>query len=149
MATFSPWRLLSTPCRTLTRYLQCVIIYSLLALQSSHAAHNELPVLGDSSSGLVSKSQEYLLGRTWLRQLRAQAKIISDPLTTLFIEELIYRLAPHSEVTDSRFEFVVIDQGELNAFAVPGESLVLMLEYFCIQTMKMKSLAYSLTSSPT
>lgn len=120
MATFSPWRLLSTPCRTLTRYLQCVIIYSLLALQSSHAAHNELPVLGDSSSGLVSKSQEYLLGRTWLRQLRAQAKIISDPLTTLFIEELIYRLAPHSEVTDSRFEFVVIDQGELNAFAVPG-----------------------------
>ena len=109
MATFSPWRLLSTPCRTLTRYLQCVIIYSLLALQSSHAAHNELPVLGDSSSGLVSKSQEYLLGRTWLRQLRAQAKIISDPLTTLFIEELIYRLAPHSEVTDSRFEFVVID----------------------------------------
>jgi predicted Zn-dependent protease len=116
MAIFSPWRLLLTP----SRYLKCVFIYTLLALQSSHAAHNDLPELGDSTSGYVSQSQEHQLGRAWLRQLRAQADTINDPLTISFVEELIYRLAPHSEVKDHRFEFVVIDQGELNAFAVPG-----------------------------
>jgi predicted Zn-dependent protease len=116
MATFSPWRLILTP----SSYLKCVFIYTLLALQSSYAAHNDLPELGDSTSGYVSQSQEHLLGRAWLRQLRAQANTINDPLTISFVEELIYRLAPHSEVKDNRFEFVVIDQGELNAFAVPG-----------------------------
>lgn len=120
MAIFSPSRLLLTPNNIITRYLRCVIVYTLFALQSSHAAHNDLPVLGDSTSGFVSQSQEHLLGRAWLRQLRAQANTINDPITISFIEELIYRLAPHSEVKDTRFEFVVIDQGELNAFAVPG-----------------------------
>ena len=116
MAIFSPWRLSLTP----SRYLKCVFFYTLLALQSSLAAHNDLPDLGDSTSGYVSQSQEHQLGRAWLRQLRAQANTINDPLTISFVEELIYRLAPHSEVKDNRFEFVVIDQGELNAFAVPG-----------------------------
>ena len=120
MAIFSPSRFTLTRSNTITYYLKCVIIYTLFALQSSHAAHNDLPVLGDSTSGYVSESQEYLLGRAWLRQLRAKANTITDPMTILFIEELIYRLAPHSEVKDNRFEFVVIDQGELNAFAVPG-----------------------------
>jgi len=116
MAIFSPWRLLLTP----SSYFKCVLIYTLLVLQSSHAAHNDLPELGDSTSGYVSQNQEHYLGRAWLRQLRAQANTINDPLTVSFVEELIYRLAPHSEVKDNRFEFVVIDQGELNAFAVPG-----------------------------
>lgn len=120
MATFSPSRLALTHSNTITYYLKCVIIYILFALQSSYAAHNDLPVLGDSTSSYVSQSQEYLLGRAWLRQLRAKANTINDPITISFIEELIYRLVPHSEVKDSRFEFVVIDQGELNAFAVPG-----------------------------
>jgi predicted Zn-dependent protease len=116
MATFSPLRLTLT----LSGYLKCVFFYTLLACQSTHAAHNDLPELGDSTSGYVSQSQEHLLGRAWLRQLRAQANTINDPLTISFVEELIYRLAPYSEVKDNRFEFVVIDQGELNAFAVPG-----------------------------
>lgn len=116
MAICSLWRLLLTP----SHYFKCAFIYTLFALQSSHAAHNDLPELGDSTSGYVSQSQEHQLGRAWLRQLRAQADTINDPLTISFVEELIYRLAPHSEVKDHRFEFVVINQGELNAFAVPG-----------------------------
>jgi predicted Zn-dependent protease len=81
---------------------------------------NQLPELGNSSSAFVSQQQEHQLGRIWLRQLRAQANTIEDPIAKAYIEDLIYRLAPHSEVQDSRFEFVIIDQAELNAFAVPG-----------------------------
>ena len=113
-----------------SKFILFVFIYTLIASHSSFAAHNDLPILGDSSSGFVSPAQEHALGRAWLRQLRAQATTIDDPLTTSFIEDLIYRIAPHSEVQDHRFEFVVIDQKELNAFAVPGGIIGINLGLF-------------------
>lgn len=112
------------------RYIITTLLYALLSVQVSSAANNDLPELGDSTSGFVSPNQEHILGRIWLRQLRAQTRTIDDPLTISFIEELIFRLAPHSEVKDHRFEFVVIDQGELNAFAVPGGIIGINLGLF-------------------
>ena len=58
--------------------------------------------------------------RLWLRQLRSQTSTIELPLANQFLENLIFRLIPHSEVKLSDFEFVIIDRPELNAFAVPG-----------------------------
>lgn len=81
---------------------------------------SSLPDLGDSASSYVSLQQEYDLGRSWLRQLRAQAKLLDDPLMTTFLENVVFRLIPHSDVPHSDFEFVVIDSPDLNAFAVPG-----------------------------
>ena len=115
---------------SITRYIAMALFYALFSAQISVAANNELPELGDSTSGFVSQSQEHLLGRIWLRQLRAQTTTINDPLVISFIEELIYRITPHSEVKDHRFEFVVIDQGELNAFAVPGGIIGINLGLF-------------------
>lgn len=91
-----------------------------ITLHSAHGSKNELPNLGDSASGYVSLQQEHTLGRLWLRQLRRQAPTIELPLANQFLENLIYRLIPHSEVKISDFEFVIVDQAELNAFAVPG-----------------------------
>ena len=119
-----------TPRTFSLKFAIAAIIYAAFSVQLSFSANNDLPELGDSTSGFVSQSQEYQLGRSWLRQLRAQANTINDPLTISFIEELIYRLAPHSEVRDHRFEFVVIDQGELNAFAVPGGIIGINLGIF-------------------
>lgn len=80
----------------------------------------QLPTLGNSASSYVSLQQEHELGRLWLRQLRAHSHVIEDPLAVQFLEESIYRLIPHSEVSINEFEFVIVDQRELNAFAVPG-----------------------------
>ena len=92
----------------------------LLFSTTAYSATNELPDLGDRTSSYVSLQQEHQLGRLWLRQLRAQAPTIDTPLATTFIEHLIYRLVPHSEIKQSELEFVIVDQPELNAFAVPG-----------------------------
>ncbi|MFT6114173.1 MAG: putative Zn-dependent protease [Glaciecola sp.] len=119
-----------TPRSISFKFIIAAIIYTAFSAQLSFSASNELPELGDSTSGFVSQTQEHQLGRIWLRQLRAQAVTINDPLTISFIEELIFRLAPHSEVKDHRFEFVVIDQGELNAFAVPGGIIGINLGIF-------------------
>jgi len=92
----------------------------LLFCLPSKGATNELPSLGDATSGLISLEQEHKLGRTWLRNLRQQAGTIHDPVLTEYTENLIYRLATHSEVKDRRLEILLLDNEQLNAFAVPG-----------------------------
>ena len=79
-----------------------------------------LPDLGDASSSIVSPEQEYRLGRAWLRQLRAQAPIIHDPLIFDYLHNLVYRLASASDIEQPDIEMVVINSSVINAFAVPG-----------------------------
>ena len=100
-----------------------LMLYLLLLCfsQLSIATPNQmLPSLGDSASSYVSLQQEHDLGRLWLRQLRAQVDIIENPNAVQFLEALIFKLVPHSEVKINDFEFIIVDQAELNAFAVPG-----------------------------
>ena len=53
-----------------------------LSLTSPQALANEikLPRLGDTVSGIVSKRQEYELGRTWLKAFRSRVREHDDPL---------------------------------------------------------------------
>ena len=92
--------------------LACLIAQPTLA--------NDLPALGDSSSGIVSPEQEHDLGRAWLSLLRAQVPQLSDPLLKDFVERSVYRLAESSQLQDRRLEFVLLDSPQLNAFAAPG-----------------------------
>lgn len=84
------------------------------------AASNDLPSLGDTTSGIISQQQEYELGRTWLKVLRSQTPMISDAQLKDYLERLIYRLAAASELKDHRLAPLVIDSPQLNAFAAPG-----------------------------
>ena len=101
------------------RFFTILLVLTSLSIQT-RSASNELPTLGDATSGLISLQQEYRLGRAWLQNLRQQAAVISDPVLTEYTENLIYRLASNSEVKDLRLEIILLDNPQLNAFAVPG-----------------------------
>ncbi|WP_407651834.1 M48 family metalloprotease [Halopseudomonas oceani] len=79
-----------------------------------------LPSLGDTSSSIMSREQEYQLGRTWLNMLRGAVQTLEDPQLKDFVEDLTRRLAETSQLTDRRLAFVLIDSPQLNAFAAPG-----------------------------
>lgn len=98
--------------------LLTLLLWGSLVAHQTFAA-SELPALGDGSSA-ISPSQEKELGRAWLRQLRGQVPLISDPAISDYLEDLLYRLVPNSELLDSDLIVTVIDSPELNAFAVPG-----------------------------
>ncbi len=83
-------------------------------------AQINLPTLGDSLSGTVSSQQEFEMGREFLRTVRRQTPQLNDPLIEEYVANLTYKLAAHSELTDHRLEFIVIDSNALNAFAAPG-----------------------------
>ena len=93
----------------------------LLPLTSSPLiAQVNLPVLGDSVSGVISTQQEYDFGREFLRSVRGQTLALNDPLIAEYIASLTYKLAATSELTDHRLDFILIDNEVLNAFAAPG-----------------------------
>ncbi len=80
----------------------------------------KLPALGDGASSLFSTQQEYELGRAWLKVFRAQVRTVDDPLLQDYLEDLLYRLAAHSQLSDRRLDLVVVENPTMNAFAVPG-----------------------------
>jgi predicted Zn-dependent protease len=99
----------------------CLVAITLIYPSAAISVQNqELPILGDTTSGIISLEQERKLGQNFLRSLRAQAPTISDPILKDYLEFLIYRLAEHSQLQDKRLEVVILDSRQLNAFAVPG-----------------------------
>ncbi len=87
---------------------------------STYSADISLPLLGDSSSGVVSKQQEYKLGKSWLQAFRRHVELHDDPIMQSYLEQLTYDLVAHSDLDDRRLTVVVVNNPTLNAFAVPG-----------------------------
>jgi predicted Zn-dependent protease len=87
---------------------------------SCYSAEINLPLLGDSSSGIVSKQQEYKLGQSWLQAFRRHVQLHDDPLLQSYLEQLCYDLVAHSDLEDTRLTLVVVNNPTINAFAVPG-----------------------------
>lgn len=79
-----------------------------------------LPALGDSVSGTVSAETERQLGAAWLRALRARTNLYYDPLVDDYLEHLAWRLASHSDLAEPRLTLVILNNADINAFAVPG-----------------------------
>ena len=101
---------------SLTVSLLLLAVFSL----SSHSADIKLPLLGDSSSGIVSKQQEYKLGKSWLQAFRRHVELHDDPILQSYLEQLSYNLVAHSDLEDTRLTVVVVNNPTINAFAVPG-----------------------------
>ena len=77
-------------------------------------------MLGDTTSGVVSPRQEYELGRAWLQMFRSRVPTLDDPQLKNYLEQLTFKLATYSELSDRRLELIVINNPTMNAFAVPG-----------------------------
>ena len=118
------------------------IIISLIISSSAFCQINDenLPVLGDYSSSSISLSGEYELGRIWLSIYRSAVKEHNDPMIRTYLEDLLYRLSEDSEVQDRRFEFLVLQDKSINAFAAPGGIIGINLGMF-LETEKEGELA--------
>ncbi|WP_262927307.1 M48 family metalloprotease [Phytohalomonas tamaricis] len=78
-----------------------------------------LPALGEQTVTYAGMNEERL-GRAWLRQFRAQTGQWSDPITQHYLESIVARLVPNSNLGDIHPTVVLVASRMLNAFAVPG-----------------------------
>ena len=95
----------------------CLVLSSSPAIP---APPKELPLLGDSSSALVSLETEARIGASFLQQIRATLPLSSDPLLKYYTDVQLRRLTQYSELRDGILSVVLIDDPQINAFAAPG-----------------------------
>ncbi|GAB3410943.1 hypothetical protein WB66_05825 [bacteria symbiont BFo1 of Frankliniella occidentalis] len=110
------------------RGLLASLIVTLLAAQTLPAradVSDNLPDIGTTAGGTLSINQELAMGDFYVRQLRASAPIINDPLLNQYINGLGQRLVSHAWSVKTPFHFFLIRNDEINAFAFFGGNVVL------------------------
>ena len=79
-----------------------------------------LPDFGDSAGSIVSPEYERRLGKMFLSQVRHYTNINDDPEVKSYIQSIGNKLASHSDNTLQPFNFFVVNDPAINAFAGPG-----------------------------
>jgi predicted Zn-dependent protease len=89
-------------------------------LLNAPVAGSDLPDMGSPASAVLSQSDEYRLGAMVAHELRDQNALIEDAETDEYINEIGMRLAAQSAEGGRHFQYFVIKDPAINAFAVPG-----------------------------
>src|SRR5918998_4569464 len=94
-----------------------LLVAALLATTVACATN---PVTGRREFNLMSEAQEISLGRESDAQIKAEMGVYNDPELQQYVSALGIRLAKLSERPNLPWQFTVIDQPAINAFALPG-----------------------------
>ncbi|TAJ02652.1 M48 family peptidase [Pectobacterium versatile] len=86
---------------------------------------DRLPDIGTTAGGTLSINQELAMGDFYVRQLRAGAPLINDPLLSNYINQLGNRLVKQADSVRTPFHFYLIRNDDINAFAFFGGNVVL------------------------
>ena len=79
-----------------------------------------LPDLGDASQAGFTPLQERRLGESIMREIRADRSYYDDAEATDYLAGLGSRLVARSTDARQEFDFFLIRDGQINAFALPG-----------------------------
>ncbi|CAG0985509.1 Beta-barrel assembly-enhancing protease [Methylophilaceae bacterium] len=98
------------------------LIYTILlcVLVMPAASANELPDLGDVSATVLSPLQEQAIANQIMRDVMRSNQVVSDPEIVDYIQSLGYRLAANGPEKRQQFNFFVVQDNTINAFAMPG-----------------------------
>ncbi len=95
-------------------------LLALILLVVPAALAEGLPELGEVSQAGFSSSQERQLGESIMREIRADPSYYDDAEAADYINNLGSRLVTGSSDTRQDFEFFLIRDNQINAFALPG-----------------------------
>lgn len=87
---------------------------------SSMGRADGLPDLGELERGGLSLTAERRLGEQIMLDIRRDPAYLDDPEVAGYIAQLGQRVASHAENVRHPFEFFVVKDAMLNAFALPG-----------------------------
>ena len=88
--------------------------------EQNQPATSQLPELGDSAAQYLTPIQEKDIGQQFQRQLLRARSYIGDPEIRAYLSDLGREIAQYADLFDLQPEFNLIQDKELNAFAVPG-----------------------------
>ncbi|MES2364490.1 MAG: M48 family metalloprotease [Pseudomonadota bacterium] len=100
--------------------MKSALLFLILCLSSQLLIASELPDLSDVSQGAFSPHDEARVGSEIMRDIRAEPTYYDDPELTDYLNDLGYRLVAASPGNRISFQFFVLRDHTLNAFALPG-----------------------------
>lgn len=92
-----------------------------LAIQPVMAA--DLPDLGEVSRQYFSDQEEQTMGRAIMRDVYADPRYLDDPEIETYLNQLGYKLVSVSTRNQREFNFFVVNDPSINAFAMPGGNI--------------------------
>jgi predicted Zn-dependent protease len=105
----------------MTRRLALIsLLVPTLALGTGIGSCARNPVTGKSELSLVSESQEIQMGQEASKQVAQSIGLYDDPAAQAYVTALGKRMADQSERPNLPWEFHVVDDASVNAFAIPG-----------------------------
>jgi predicted Zn-dependent protease len=87
---------------------------------SARAAERVLPDIGSADGSLVTQAHERKIAEQVMRNLRQEDLILDDPELNEYIQSLGHRLSSHLDGMDERFDFFILKDMQINAFALPA-----------------------------
>ncbi len=98
--------------------LRYLLIFMLLAIPGAIA--EGLPELGEAAQAGFSAGEERRLGESIMREIRSDRSYYDDAEAVDYINTLGSRLVTRGSDTRQDFEFFLINDNQINAFALPG-----------------------------
>jgi len=95
-----------------------ILLFILLCVPRALA--QPLPELGDVSAAAISPADESRLGESIMREVRRDPSYLDDPEVADYVNRLGGQLTARSNSARQEFEFFVIRDPQINAFALPG-----------------------------
>jgi metalloendopeptidase OMA1, mitochondrial len=93
--------------------------FAAAAMLVTVAACETVPVTGRSQFNVVDEGTEQKLGEQAFAEIKAKSKISKDPAANAMVQRVGQRIAQASGLKEN-WEFIVIDEPQVNAFALPG-----------------------------
>ncbi len=106
-------------------YSTLLVIFCINCANYSFANNILIPKIGDTSSKFMSVSQENKLGEIIYSQILGSFNLVSDPLTTSYVQMLGNRLLMSNNNSTIKYRFLIVNHPSINAFATPGGVIVI------------------------
>lgn len=102
------------------RHSILALVASGLVVNPLPAANSDLPNIGSPGDTVLSRDLELQIGRSIYRSLVDTDRVISDPEIQEYAQDIGQKLAIHAQDGDFQFNFFVVNDSAINAFALPG-----------------------------
>jgi len=107
-------------------FLTAPPLYAQYAQKYAQNDHfDQLPDLGSQAANFLSDGEAEKLGKAFIRQSRYRQPYVSDPELVNYINNLGQKLLAVSPDAGKNYQFYLIDNHIINAFAVPGGHIAL------------------------
>ena len=108
----------------LDQLIACILSLALVAAPTAISADAmDLPDFGSPADGAMTPSEQRELGREFMKWVRQSLNISTDPLITDYVQTLGHRLVSASRDSQGQYDFFVVEDPRINAFAGPAGNI--------------------------